>query len=348
MKIIIDVMGSDNGADALVTGAVRALKEISGLEVVLVGDSGQINSVLEREGAKGDSRLTVVHTTEVIDMHDSPSLAFRRKKDSSMAVALNMLAAGEGDAALSAGNTGAWLAGSTFVVKRIKGIRRPALAPALPTKAGKAILVDCGANVVCTAEDLLQFAVMGSCYAHKQLGIASPRVGLINNGAEDTKGTPMYVEAYQLLKAAGQRGEINFVGNIEGREIAMGAADVLVCDGFTGNVVLKTYEGLGLYLVSLLKGIFKKNIFTMLAAALVSGGLKDLKKTMDYKEVGGAPLLGIAKPVIKAHGSSDPEAAKSAIRQACLFVESGFVGEIEKRAAEWTAEKNSAAAQEKE
>ena len=178
MKIIIDVMGSDNGADALVTGAVRALKEISGLEVVLVGDSGQINSVLEREGAKGDSRLTVVHTTEVIDMHDSPSLAFRRKKDSSMAVALNML---------SAGNTGAWLAGSTFVVKRIKGIRRPALAPALPTKAGKAILVDCGANVVCTAEDLLQFAVMGSCYAHKQLGIASPRVGLINNGAEDQR-----------------------------------------------------------------------------------------------------------------------------------------------------------------
>lgn len=333
MKIIIDVMGSDNGADALVTGAVRALKEMPDIEVALVGDMGEINAVLEREGAKDEKRLTVVGTTEVIDMHDSPSLAFRRKKDSSMSVALSMLAEGQGDAALSAGNTGAWLAGSTFVVKRIKGIRRPALAPALPTKSGKAILVDCGANVVCTAEDLLQFAVMGYCYAQKQLGLKNPRVGLINNGAEDTKGTPVYVEAHKLLKEAGDRGEINFVGNIEGRDIAMGAADVLVCDGFTGNVVLKTYEGLGMYLVQLLKGMFKKNIFTMLAAVLVSGGLKDLKKTMDYKEVGGAPLLGISKPVIKAHGSSDPEAAKSAIRQACLFVKGGFVQEIEKRAA---------------
>ena len=333
MKIIIDVMGSDNGADALVTGAVRAIREWSDIEVVLCGDQTEINTVLAREGAQNDPRLTVVHTTEVIDMHDSPSLAFRRKKDSSMSVALNLLASGEGDAALSAGNTGAWLAGSTFVVKRIKGIRRPALAPALPTKSGKAILIDCGANVVCTEDDLLQFAVMGSCYAQKMLGIRNPRVGLINNGAEDTKGTPMVIEAYKLLKAAGERGEINFVGNIEGRDIALGAADVLVTDGFTGNVVLKTYEGLGLYLVSILKGIFKRNLFTKLAALMVSGGLKDLKKTMDYKEVGGAPLLGISKPVIKAHGSSDPEAAKSAIRQARLFVEGGFVQEIEARAA---------------
>jgi len=333
MKIIIDVMGSDNGADALVTGAVRAIREWSDIEVVLCGDQTEINAVLAREGAQNDPRLTVVHTTEVIDMHDSPSLAFRRKKDSSMSVALNLLASGEGDAALSAGNTGAWLAGSTFVVKRIKGIRRPALAPALPTKSGKAILIDCGANVVCTEDDLLQFAVMGSCYAQKMLGIQNPRVGLINNGAEDTKGTPMVIEAYKLLKAAGERGEINFVGNVEGRDIALGAADVLVTDGFTGNVVLKTYEGLGLYLVSILKGIFKKNLFTKLAALMVSGGLKDLKKTMDYKEVGGAPLLGISKPVIKAHGSSDPEAAKSAIRQARLFVEGGFVQEIEARAA---------------
>ncbi len=333
MKIIIDVMGSDNGADALVTGAVRAVREWSDIEVVLCGDRGEIDAVLAREGAQDEPRLSVVHTTEVIDMHDSPSLAFRRKKDSSMSVALNLLASGEGDAALSAGNTGAWLAGSTFVVKRIKGIRRPALAPALPTKSGKAILIDCGANVVCTEDDLIQFAVMGSCYAQKMLGIANPRVGLINNGAEDTKGTPMVVAAYQLLKEAGERGEINFVGNVEGRDIAMGAADVLVCDGFTGNVVLKTYEGLGLYLVSLLKGMFMKNVFTKLAAVLVSGGLKDLKKTMDYKEVGGAPLLGVCKPVIKAHGSSDPEAAKSAIRQARLFVEGGFVQEIEARAA---------------
>lgn len=335
MKIIIDVMGSDKGADALVTGAVRAVREMTDVEVALVGDSAEIKAVLEREGALNELKISVVHTTEVIDMHDSPSLAFRRKKDSSMSVALNMLAGGEGDAALSAGNTGAWLAGSTFVVKRIKGVRRPALAPALPTKTGHAILIDCGANVVCTSDDLLQFAMMGSCYAQKQFGISSPRVGLLNNGAEDTKGTPVYVEAYQLLKQAGERGEINFVGNIEGRDIAMGGADVIVCDGFTGNVALKTYEGLGLYLVSLLKGMFKKNIFTMLAALLVKGGLNDLKKTMDYKEVGGAPLLGVTKPVIKAHGSSDPEATKSAIRQACLFVKGGFVSEIEQKAAGW-------------
>ncbi|MEA4920199.1 MAG: phosphate acyltransferase PlsX [Clostridiaceae bacterium] len=340
MKIIIDVMGSDNGADALVTGAVRALKEIPDIETVLVGDSAEIKRILGREGASGDRRISVVHTTEVIDMHDSPSLAFRRKKDSSMSVALNMLASGEGDAMLSAGSTGALLAGSTFVVKRIPGIRRPALAPAMPTKSGKSLLIDCGANVVCTPEDLLQFAYMGSCYTEKQLGINNPRVGLINNGAEDSKGTPVYVEAYKLLKEAGEKGEINFVGNVEGRDIAMGAADVLVCDGFTGNVVLKTYEGLGLYLVGILKGMFKKNIATKLAALLVSSGLKDLKKSMDYKEVGGAPLLGISRPVIKAHGSSDPEAAKSAIRQACVFARGGFIGEIEKKARFMSQEKN--------
>ena len=332
MRIIIDVMGSDNGPDALVAGAVRALNDHEGLSVTLVGDEGQIRQVLAREKALEDQRIRVVHTTEVIDMHDSPTLAFRRKKDSSLSVALNLLAQGEGDAALSAGNTGAVLAGSTFVLKRIKGIRRPALAPCLPTKSGYSLLIDCGANVVCNPEDMVQFAFMGSQYVEKLLGVKNPRVGLINNGAEDTKGTPMHVEAYQLLKQADQEGMIRFVGNVEGRDIALGAADVLVTDGFTGNVVLKTYEGLGLYLVGILKGMFKKNILTMLAALLVKGGLNDLKQTMDYIKVGGAPLLGISRPVIKAHGSSDPEATRSAVAQACRYVQSGILEEIADKA----------------
>ena len=186
MKIVIDVMGSDKGSDALVTGAVRALNEFTDLEVVLVGDGGEIEGILARENAKGNSRIRVVHTTEVIDMHESPTLAFRRKKDSSMSVMLDLLQKGEGDAGLSAGSTGAVLAGSTFVLKRIKGIRRPALAPCLPTKSGYSLLIDCGANVVCNPEDMVQFGFMGSCYMRKLMGIENPRVGLINNGAEET------------------------------------------------------------------------------------------------------------------------------------------------------------------
>ncbi|MBQ3062858.1 MAG: phosphate acyltransferase PlsX [Clostridia bacterium] len=332
MKILIDVMGSDKGADALVTGAVRALNEMPDLEIGLYGDSSEINSILAREKAEGNDKITVVHTTEVIDMHDSPAMAFRRKKDSSLSVMLAALAKGEGDAGLSAGNTGAVLAGSTFVLKRIKGIRRPALAPCLPTKSGYSLLIDCGANVVCNPEDMVQFAFMGSCYVEKQLGIKNPRVGLINNGAEDSKGTPMHVEAYKLLTQAHEKGLINFVGNIEGRDIALGGADVLVTDGFTGNVVLKTYEGLGLYFVEILKGMFYKSIFTKIGALLVKSGLDGLKQKMDYKKVGGAPLLGIARPIIKAHGSSDPEATTSAIRQAYKFVNSGFVQEITEKA----------------
>ncbi len=333
MKIVIDVMGSDNGPEAIVAGAVSSLAEFPDLEVVLVGDGGRINDILKKEKAENEKRITVFPTTEVIDMHDSPSRAVLQKKDSSLAVALNIMKDGGGDALLSAGSTGAVLAGSTFVLKRIKGIRRPALAPSLPTKSGRSLLIDCGANVVCSAEDLLLFALMGSCYMKKQFNMSSPRVGLINNGAEDSKGTPMHVEAYKMLKKAGETGEINFVGNVEGRDIAMGAADVLVCDGFTGNVVLKTYEGLGLYLVSILKSIFMKNIVTKLSALGVSSGLKELKKTMDYKEIGGAPLLGITKPVIKAHGSSDPAATKGAIRQAYNFVRGGFIEEIAQTAA---------------
>ncbi|MBQ5761093.1 MAG: phosphate acyltransferase PlsX, partial [Clostridia bacterium] len=286
MKIIIDVMGSDKGADALVTGGVRAVREMSDLEVTLVGDAAEINAILTREKAENESRIRVVATTEVIGMEESPTLAFRRKKDSSMSVMLDLLQKGEGDAGLSAGSTGAVLAGSTFVLKRIKGIRRPALAPCLPTKSGYSLLIDCGANVVCNPEDMVQFAFMGSCYMRKLMGIENPRVGLINNGAEDTKGTPMHVEAYQMLKAAHEQGLINFVGNIEGRDIALGGADVLVTDGFTGNVVLKTYEGLGLFMVGILKNMFYKSIITKIAALLVKGGLDNLKQIMDYKKVG--------------------------------------------------------------
>lgn len=246
-----------------------------------------------------------------------------------MAAALRMLSAGEGDALVSSGNTGALLVGSTMYVKRIRGVRRAALAPLMPTASEKgSLLIDSGANVECTPEYLLQFAYMGSFYAQKQMGIPSPKVGLVNNGAEASKGTPMLKETYALLQQAGQAGRLNFIGNIEGRDVPFGAADVVLCDGFTGNILLKTYEGVGLYFAGEMKKMFTKSLGTKVGALLVKDGLQAFKKKMDYKEVGGAPLLGISKPVVKAHGSSDPRAFRSAIRQAIQYADSGIISSI--------------------
>ena len=263
-------------------------------------------------------------------MEDDPSTATRRKKDSSMAVALNLLKEGKGDAMVSAGSTGALLTGATLTVKRIRGIRRAALAPVLPAGEHGVMLIDCGANVECTAEYLLQFAYMGSFYAKKIMGCETPRVGLINVGAEDTKGGALQHQAFALLKKAHEEGRICFVGNIEGTDMFTGKVDVAVTDGFTGNVLLKTTEGVIKYMMKQLKGVFYKNTINKLAAAVLKKDLGIMKKSMDVNEVGGTALVGISKPVIKAHGSSNADSLFAAVRQAVAFVDAGIIGDIEK------------------
>ena len=268
--------------------------------------------------------VSILPAADVIGMEDDQTALLKTKKESSMAVALRALKDGAGDALVSAGSTGALLVGATMIVRRIPGIRRAALAPLLPTAQGNALLIDCGANVECTPEYLLQFATMGAHYMQSVLGVAQPRVGLLNNGAEEHKGMPLQQETYQLLKTA----PVNFIGNIEGRDVPLGAADVIVADGFTGNILLKTMEGVGLFFAGELKSIFLKNAASKLAALLVRDGIRSFKKKMDYNETGGAPLLGIAKPVIKAHGSSKAKTFESAIAQAVTYVEQGVIDKI--------------------
>ena len=329
MKIIVDAMGGDNAPQAPVMGAIQANREY-GVEIILVGRGEDILKTLAANGISDlPAGVAVTHASEVVEMCDDPATAFRKKKDSSLTVGLNLLKEGEGDAFVSAGSTGALLSGATLVTKRIKGIRRAALAPVVPTGNGGAVLIDCGANAECPPEYLLQFAYMGSYYAEKVLGRPSPKVGLLNIGAEPSKGTALQTTVYPMLEAAAEAGRINFVGNVEAREAVEGAVDVIVSDGYSGNIFLKTMEGTGLFLVRELKGIFKKNLITKLAAVMVSGGLKNLKKLMSASEVGGTALVGISKPVIKAHGSSDAYAIQNAVRQAKQYISSGIIGNIE-------------------
>ena len=328
MKIIVDAMGGDNAPQAPVMGAIQANREY-GVEIILVGRGEDILKTLAANGISDlPAGVAVTHASEVVEMCDDPATAFRKKKDSSLTVGLNLLKEGEGDAFVSAGSTGALLSGATLVTKRIKGIRRAALAPVVPTGNGGAVLIDCGANAECPPEYLLQFAYMGSYYAEKVLGRPSPKVGLLNIGAEPSKGTALQTTVYPMLEAAAEAGRINFVGNVEAREAVEGAVDVIVSDGYSGNIFLKTMEGTGLFLVRELKGIFKKNLITKLAAVMVSGGLKNLKKLMSASEVGGTALVGISKPVIKAHGSSDAYAIQNAVRQARDFASSGMIESI--------------------
>lgn len=328
MKIIVDAMGGDNAPQAPVMGAVEANREY-GVGVILVGRGETILKVLEDNGIKElPAGVEIAHASEVVEMCDNPATAFREKKDSSLTVGLNLLKSGEGDAFVSAGSTGALLSGATLVVKRIRGIRRAALAPVVPTGNGGAVLIDCGANAECPPEYLLQFAYMGSYYAEHVLSRPEPRVGLLNIGVEPSKGTSLQTAVYPMLVEAGKAGRINFVGNVEAREAVEGAVDVIVCDGYSGNIFLKTMEGTGLYLVRELKGVFTKNLLTKLAAVLVSGGLKQMKKLLSSSEVGGTALVGISKPVIKAHGSSDAYAIKNAVRQAKQYVSSGIIESI--------------------
>ena len=329
MKIIIDAMGGDNAPVEIVKGALQGQKRF-GVDVVLTGDTTEILKALE---SCGESTLPkgveIAHADEVVEMCDDPATVFRRKKNTSMGLGLNMVKDGKGDAFISAGSTGALLTGATLIVKRVRGIRRAAMAPLIPTSTGKAVLIDCGANADCTAEYLVQFAYLGSFYAQRVMGIEKPRVGLLNIGAEDSKGTDLQRETLTLLREAGEAGHLNFIGNIEAKEAIKGGCDVIVTDGFSGNVMLKTMEGVGSLAGTALKGIFKKNLLTKLAALAVMPGLNSFKAMMDPNKVGGTAFVGISKPVIKAHGSSNAEAIENAIGQAVQFAGSGIIADIE-------------------
>ena len=325
MRIIVDAMGGDNAPGEIVKGALRARKEL-GVDVVLVGRKEEIERCLNPDDI---CQFEIVDAREIVTMEDDPSTATRRKKDSSMTVALNLLRDGKGDAVVSAGSTGALLTGATLIVKRIKGIRRAAMAPVLPAGEHGIMLIDCGANVECTPEYLLQFAYMGSFYAKKMMGCESPRVGLLNVGTEDTKGGELQHQAFALLKKAGDEGRINFVGNVEGTGVFAGAADVVVTDGFTGNVLLKSVEGTIKFLMKSLKGVFYKSTKNKLAAAVLKNDLTAMKKSMDVNEVGGTAFVGISKPVIKAHGSSNADSLFAAVRQAIAYVNANVAQDIE-------------------
>lgn len=340
MRILIDAMGGDYAPKAAALGAIRAAKELD-TEVVLVGRGETILQCLKENGIETLPKgVEIANAEDVVDMHDDPATVVRKRKDSSMVVGLRMLAEGGGDAFVSAGSTGALLTAATLVVKRIKGIRRAAMGPILPTKDGKGtVLIDCGANAECTPEFLLQFAFMGSYYAKRTLGLDNPRVALLNIGAEDSKGGMLQKESYALLKKAADAGYIHFIGNIEARDVPLGGADVVVADGFSGNILLKGIEGTALFMASMVKGIFKKNIFTKLAALVCMSGVKEMKAKLDYRETGGTLLLGISKPVVKAHGSSDESAVFSAIRQAVQAVEAGFTEDIRQNVDKMTVPK---------
>lgn len=323
MNIIIDAMGGDNAPQEIIKGCLMAAKDFKE-KITLVGKESIINKIIKDSGYEGDN-LCVINATEVISGDDEPTTAIRQKKDSSLRVALNMLHHDEGDVLVSAGNTGALVVGTTLIVKRISGIRRVALAPLMPSYDGCFLLVDGGANAECTPTFLKQFAIMGSIYMEKIVKIMNPKVGLVNIGTEDEKGTDTVIETNKLLKEI----PINYKGYIEGRGIPQGEVDVVVCDGFTGNVILKFMEGMGFVVKEYFKGIFFKNLRTKIGAFLVRDGLKSLGKRLDYTEYGGSPLLGAKKPVVKAHGSSNAKAFYHAIRQAIEMVNSNLVQTIE-------------------
>ncbi|QGG50369.1 phosphate acyltransferase PlsX [Lysinibacillus pakistanensis] len=320
MKLALDGMGGDNAPKSVVEGALLALEQIPNLEIQLYGQQEKLEPFL-----KIHDRLTVIHCEEVVEGTDDPARAVRRKKDSSMAKIMDAVEIGKADACLSAGNTGALMAGGLFKVGRIEGIARPALATTLPTLDGKGFLMlDLGANADARPEHLLQYAIMGDIYAKKVRGLQKPRIGLLNIGTEDKKGNELTKAAFELLKEA----DLNFIGNVEARDLLEGVADVVVTDGFTGNMVLKSIEGTAGALFSMLKEAFMSSTKTKISAALMKNNLRDLKNKMDYTEYGGAALFGLQAPVIKAHGSSNAKAIYSAIRQASTMVEHTVISTI--------------------
>ena len=319
MKVILDTMGGDYGAVEFVKAAILTAKEIDG-EFLLVGREEILRPLIAENDPKGkfSDRLTIVNASEVVEMHDDPLAVMKEKPDSSMKVALKALADGDGDIVVSAGNTGALLTQATLIVKRIRGVRRAALAPVTPTATGNALLIDSGANPECTPEYLYQFALMGSFYAEKVMGIPSPKVGLLNNGEEEHKGDELRKATYKVLREAHNNGEINFAGNIEGRDGPLGKVDVIVTDGLSGNIYLKTMEGIGLYFARELKNLFYSSLVGKISGLLLKKSIAKFRDKVDYNKAGGAPLLGVKKPVVKAHGTAKALSIYHCILQAKL------------------------------
>lgn len=323
IRVAVDAFGGDNAPLEIIKGSALAEKEY-GVHIILCGDENIINNCIKEHDIKFDN-LEIVNATDVISMHDDPTSLLKAHKDSSMAVAFKELADGRADAFVSAGSTGAVVVGGTFIVKRIKGVKRPALAAMLPSPDSHYMMMDIGANAECRPEMLLQFGIMASKYLEKVEGINNPTVGLLNIGTEETKGTELQKEAYKLL----QDSDINFVGNIESRDLPKGVCNAVITDGYTGNIALKLIEGTASTLFSMLKPIFLKNLISKLCYIILKDGLRGLKNKMNASEVGGAPLLGTKKPVFKAHGNSDAFAFKNAIHKAILFAQNDVISSIE-------------------
>lgn len=323
MVILVDAMGGDNAPDAVIKGAVKAVREIDS-QIMLIGDKNIINSKVKEFYGKEkiediSSKFSIYHTTEIITMEDKPTDAIKHKKDSSMVVGFKLLKEGKGDVFISAGNSGALLTGATLLIGRIKGIDRPAMAPMLPAYKKRLMLIDAGANTNCKPINLVQFAQMATIYLKNTFGIEKPAIGLLNIGTEPTKGNELIRESYQILSEQAESLGVNFVGNVEGRDAFSGKIDAIVCDGFTGNVFLKTVEGLGKFVKRSLTESLKKSALSTIAAIPAMPGIKRFSKTMDYKEYGGALFLGVKKPVVKAHGSSDEKLFHYTIKQAEEF-----------------------------
>ena len=329
MRILLDAMGGDNAPDAVIKGAVKAVNEIES-EIMFIGNKEVINSRVKELFGKEkledlSPRFSIYHTTEIITMEDKPTDAIKHKKDSSMVVGFRLLKEEKGDVFISAGNSGALLTGATLLVGRIKGIDRPAMAPMLPAYKKRLMLIDAGANTNCKPINLVQFAQMATIYLKNTFGIEKPAIGLLNIGTEPTKGNELIRESYEILTKESEKLGINFVGNVEGRDAFSGKIDAIVCDGFTGNVFLKTVEGLGKFVKRTLTESLKKNLISTIAALPALPGIKRFSKTMDYKEYGGALFLGVKKPVVKAHGSSDEKLFHYTIKQAEEFAKNKAV-----------------------
>ncbi|EGT4966109.1 phosphate acyltransferase PlsX [Clostridioides difficile] len=323
MKIVIDGMGGDNAPKSNVEGAVNAIKEYQ-VDLIITGDKDLLEKEFSNYGFDRN-KLEIVHTTEIIENEDKPVKAIRSKKDSSMVVALNLVKEGKADAIISAGNTGALLAGGLFVVGRIKGIDRPCLCSAIPNvKRGMTLIADCGANADCKPKNLVEFAAMSNIYSRKVLGLENPKVALANVGLEEGKGNDLVKRSYEEIKKL----DLNFIGNVEAREVINAYTDIIICDGFTGNILLKSAEGVALSVMSLIKETFMASTKSKIGALLIKDDLRKLKSFIDYSEYGGAPLLGLNGGVIKAHGSSDAKAIKNAINQGIKFSKGKVVEDI--------------------
>jgi phosphate acyltransferase len=326
LRILVDAMGGNKAPKEIVNGCIDAVTQLKGFDILLIGDSKQIYKIIEKRRFN-NKRIQVIHTKEVITNDDMPSRAIRRKKNSSIVVGFNMLKRGQGDVFLSAGSTGALLSGALLILGRLKGVDRPALGAIVPTQSGKALLIDAGLNSSCRPINYLQFGILGDIYMKNLYNIKNPSVGLLNVGSEPKKGTEIIKQAYTKLS----KSELNFIGNIEGKDLPEGKVDIAVCDGFVGNILLKFLEGTGSYIFSALKGIYKRSIFSKLSALIVSKDMREFKNQLDTDENGGAPVLGVNGIVIKSHGSSNAKTIKFVIKRAYDFAKSSIMTEIKQK-----------------